>query len=190
MTSTFFFPFAHKNTGLKQTIHWGPLESAWILRHFWHKGIDIPDVVKDVVGFGCETTQELRMKKRNATLDGFQELLTDCVLIYEGAVVAILLHEFVPSNQAVEYFAMMAYMWQFDRHVTRTCSPETKMAMFGHKFCYKDCVPTRWASKSWTYCSHFPSFFPWTNLLIFDLSSGSSITSETMNPFSRTRRKI
>jgi len=61
--------------------------------------------VKDVVGLGCETTQELRMKEPNATLNGFRELLTDCVLIYEGAVVAILLHEFVLSNQVVKYFA-------------------------------------------------------------------------------------
>jgi hypothetical protein len=51
-----FFPFAHRNTGLKQTIHWGPLESAWILFHFRQKRIDIPDVVKDVVGLNCEMT--------------------------------------------------------------------------------------------------------------------------------------
>ncbi len=70
---------------MKETVHWGPLESAWILSHFRRKGIDISDVVKDVVGLGCETTQELRMKEQNATLDGFLELLTDCVLIYEGA---------------------------------------------------------------------------------------------------------
>jgi hypothetical protein len=42
--------------------------------------------------------QELWMKERNAILDGFQELLTNCVLIYERAVVAILLHEFVSSD--------------------------------------------------------------------------------------------
>jgi hypothetical protein len=41
---------------LKETVHWGPLESAWILSHFRRKGIDIPDVVKDVVGLGCEMT--------------------------------------------------------------------------------------------------------------------------------------
>ncbi len=105
------------------------MESAWILRHFRQKGIDIPDVVKDIIRFGCETTQELRMKERNATLDGFRKLLTDYVLIYEGAVVAILLHEFVPSDQAVEYFAVMAHMWEFDGRITRTCSPKTRMAM-------------------------------------------------------------
>jgi hypothetical protein len=87
---------------LKQTIHWGPLESAWILCHFRQKGIDIVDVVKYVVGFGCETTQELRMKERNVTLNDFRELLTNCVLIYEGAVIAILLHEFVLFDQVVE----------------------------------------------------------------------------------------
>ncbi len=132
-----------RNTGLKQTVHWGLLESAWILYHFQQKGIDIPDVVKDVVRPGCETTQELRMKKQNVTIDGFRELPIDRVLIYEGAVVAILLHEFVPSDQAVEYFATMAHMSEFSGRVTRTCSPETRMAMFGHKFCYNDCVPPR-----------------------------------------------
>jgi hypothetical protein len=58
-------------------------------------------------------------------------------------MVAILLHEFVPSNQANEYFAMMAHMWEFGGHITRICSPKTRMAMFGHKFCYNDCVPAR-----------------------------------------------
>jgi len=137
------FPFARRNMGLKQTVHWGPLESAWILCHFRQKRIDNPNVVKDVVEFGCETTQELRMKEWNATLDGFRKLMTDCVLIYEGAVVAILLHEFVPSDQAVEYFAAMAHMWEFGGHVIKTCSLETRMAMFGHIFCYNDCVPAR-----------------------------------------------
>jgi hypothetical protein len=31
--------------------------------------------------------------------------------------------------------------------VTKTCSLETRMAMFGQIFYYNDCVPTRWASK-------------------------------------------
>jgi len=99
--------------------------------------------VKDVVGFGCETTQKLRMKERNVTLDGFRDLPTDCVLIYERAMVAILLHEFFSSDQAVEYLAAMAHMWEFDGRVTRTCSPETRMVMFGHKFYYNNCVLAR-----------------------------------------------
>ncbi len=99
--------------------------------------------MKDVVGLGYETTQELRMKERNTTLDGFRELSTDCILIYKGAVVAVLLHELVPLDQDSEYFAAMADMWEFGRRVTKTCSPETRMAMFGHKFCYNDCVPPR-----------------------------------------------
>jgi hypothetical protein len=90
--------------------------------------------VKDIVGLGCEMTHELRMKERNATLDGFRELLTDCVLIYEGVVVSNLLHK---------YFTTMAHMWEFDGHITRTCSPETRMAMFGHRFYYNDYVPAR-----------------------------------------------
>jgi hypothetical protein len=56
-------------------------------------------------------------------------------------MVAILLHEFVSSDQAVEYFAVTAHMWEFGGHITRTCYPETKMVMFGHRFCYNDYVP-------------------------------------------------
>ncbi len=103
--------------------------------------------MKDVVALGCETTHELKMKEWNMTLDDFQELPTDCILIYEGAVVAILLHEIVPSDQTSKYFNTMANMWEFGRRVTRTCSPKTRMAMFGHRFCYNDCVPARLASQ-------------------------------------------
>jgi hypothetical protein len=74
------------------------------------------------------------------TLDDFRELPTDCILIHEGAMVIVMLHELVSSNQASEYFSAMANMWEFGRRVTRTCSPETRMAMFGHRFCYNDCV--------------------------------------------------
>jgi hypothetical protein len=84
ITSTYFFPFVHRNMGLKQIVHWGPLESAWILHHFQQKGIDISNLVTNVVRLDCETTQELRMKERNTTLDSFRKLLTNCVLIYEG----------------------------------------------------------------------------------------------------------
>ncbi len=66
--------------------------------------------MKDIVGLGYETTQELRMKERNVTLNSFREFMMDCVFIYEGVVVAILLHEFVSSDQAVKYFVAMAHM--------------------------------------------------------------------------------
>jgi hypothetical protein len=50
------------------------------------------------------------MKERNTTLDDFRKLPTDCILIYEGAVVVVVLHELVPSNQAFEYFDAMENM--------------------------------------------------------------------------------
>ncbi len=103
--------------------------------------------MKDVVGLNRETMEELKMKEWNTTLDGFQELSTDRILIYEGAVVIVLLHELVLSDQASKYFTTMANMWEFGGRVTRTCSPKTRMAMFGHKFCYNNCVPTRSASQ-------------------------------------------
>jgi hypothetical protein len=116
--------------------------------------------MKDVIGVDYEMTQELMIKKRNTTLDGFWELLTNCILIYEGAVVVVLLHELVLSDQASEYFATMANIWEFNERVTKTFSPETGMAMFGHRFYYNDCVPVRSLCKLWMYPSNFLSFFP------------------------------
>ncbi len=37
--------------------------------------------------------------KRNTTLDGFHELATYWVLVYDGVVNIILLHNFVPLNE-------------------------------------------------------------------------------------------
>jgi len=104
------------------------------------------------------------MKERNTTLDSFRELPTDCILIYERVVVVVLLHEFVSSDQAFEYFITMADMWEFGECVTRTCSLETKMAMFGHRFCYNNCVLAKSPCKPWTYPSHFLGFSPLSNV--------------------------
>lgn len=87
--------------------------------------------------------QELRMKKQNTILDCFRKFLTNCILIYKGVVVVVLLHKLVPSDEASKYFDAMANMWEFGKHVTRTYSPNTKMVMFGHRFCYNDYVPAR-----------------------------------------------
>ncbi len=53
------------------------------------------------------------MKEWNTTLDGFREPLTDCILIYERAMVVTLLHKLVPFDQASKYFSTMANMWEF-----------------------------------------------------------------------------
>jgi hypothetical protein len=81
---------------LKQIVHSGPLQNAWIIQ------IDILSAVKDVVGFSYETIQKLRMKKQNVTKDGFREFTMHCILLYEGAVAAILLHDCVLFNQVLE----------------------------------------------------------------------------------------
>ncbi|CAK9278607.1 unnamed protein product [Sphagnum jensenii] len=41
----------------------------------------------------------------------------------------------------------MAHMWEFGGRITKTCSPKTKMAMFGHRFYYNNCVPASQRSK-------------------------------------------
>lgn len=64
----------------------------------------------------------------------------DYILIYEGAIVAILLHNFVSLDQTLEHFVTMAHMWESNGHVTKTCFSETKMTMFGHRFYYNDHV--------------------------------------------------
>jgi hypothetical protein len=83
------------------------------------------------------------MKERNVTFDGFRKLETDYILVYERVIIVIMLHDFVSFDQAFEYFTIMANMWEFGGRVTKTCSPATRMAMFGQRFYYNDYVPTK-----------------------------------------------
>jgi hypothetical protein len=92
----------------------------------------------------------------------------DYILIYEGAVVVILLHNFVSLDQTLEYFVAMAHMWESGGHVTRICFSETKMVMFGHISYYNDSVSASEHVNRAHIIFIFLCFSHQTSLLIFN----------------------
>jgi len=91
--------------------------------------------VKDVIGFEYETLQELKLMEQNIALNNFHELATYCILVYDGVIVGFLLHNFVPSNEAIEYTITMVHLFEHNGHMKKTCSLEMAMAMFSPRFC-------------------------------------------------------
>jgi hypothetical protein len=101
--------------------------------NFQDHGINIPIIVKDVIGFEYETLHELKLIK-NITLDNFHELTTYCILVYDGVVVGFLLHNFVPLNEATNYAITMVHLFEHGGHMMKACSLEMAMVMFSHRF--------------------------------------------------------
>jgi hypothetical protein len=120
---------------LHSTKYWGLRESAWIIRHFRNEGHSVPDSVCQVIRLGHATSHEGQNKGTYPNLRDFRELREDCMLIHHGEMVAILLHRFVPSTKASEHLQTLGYLFRYGGTISRSCSRESRMALFGHKFC-------------------------------------------------------
>ncbi|CAK9191474.1 unnamed protein product [Sphagnum troendelagicum] len=147
-----------RNTKLSFTKHWGVDKSASIIRHFCAVGHSVPDSVRKVIGLGIPTSSQEKNKGHYLNLDDFQEVYEDSMLIHHGEMMALILHGFVPSSEAPEHVRMLGDLFQYGGTMLRTCSPKSRMALFGHRFCCGDltmdrrtCVRnSRRGSKSWT----------------------------------------
>ncbi|CAM6054105.1 unnamed protein product [Sphagnum tenellum] len=80
------------NIKLQSTKYWGPGESAWIIRHFRNEGHNVPDSVQQVIGLEHTISDKGQNKGTYPNLRDLKELSEDCMLIYHGEMVAILLH--------------------------------------------------------------------------------------------------
>jgi hypothetical protein len=65
------------------------------------------------------------------------------MLIHHGEMVAILLHGFVVSTEASEHVQTLGYLFQYGGTISRSCSREFRMALFGHRFCRGDLTVDR-----------------------------------------------
>ncbi|CAK9255200.1 unnamed protein product [Sphagnum jensenii] len=127
-----------RNTKLSFTKHWGVDKSASIIRHFCAVGHSVPDSVRKVIGLGIPTSSQEKNKGHYLNLDDFQEVYEDSMLIHHGEMMALILHGFVPSSEAPEHVRMLGDLFQYGGTMLRTCSPESRMALFGHRFCCGD----------------------------------------------------
>ncbi len=132
-----------RNIKLHSTKYWGPRESAWIIRHFRNEGHSVPDSVRQVIGIGRTISDVGQNKGTYSNLHDFKELSEDCMLIYHGEMVAILLHGFVPSTKASEHLQTLGYLFRHGDTISRSCSQESRMVLFGHRFCRFDLTMNR-----------------------------------------------
>ncbi|CAM6044136.1 unnamed protein product, partial [Sphagnum compactum] len=132
------------NIKLHSTKYWGPGESAWIIRHFRSEGHSVPGSVRQVIGLGHTISDEGQNKGTYPNLRDFKELSEDCMLIYHGEMVAILLHGFVPSTEASEHLQTLGYLFRHGGTISWSCSRESRMALFGHRFCRFDLTVDRY----------------------------------------------
>jgi hypothetical protein len=88
---------------------------------------------------GITTSSPEENKGHYPNLDDFQEIYEDSMLIHNGEMMAIILHAFVPSTKALEHVQTLGDLfWYGD-----TCSLESRMALFGHRFCRGDLAVDR-----------------------------------------------
>jgi hypothetical protein len=71
-------------------------------------------------------------------LDDFIEICEDSMLIHHGEMMAIILHEFVSSTEASEHVRTLGDLFRYGGTILRFCFRESRMALFGHRFCQGD----------------------------------------------------
>jgi hypothetical protein len=82
------------------------------------------------------------------------------MLIHKGDMIAVILHGFVPPGEASEHVQTLGDLFRYGGTIVRSCSRESKMVLFGHRFCRGDLTVDRWvpfpSQKNFTFgCSAF-----------------------------------
>ncbi len=132
-----------KNVKLHFTKYWSLSESAWIIWHFRNEGHNGPDSMRQVIGLGHVTSHKGQNKGMYHNLHDFRELREDYMLIHHGEMVAILLHRFIPLTEASEHVQTLGYLFQYGGTISRSYSRESRMTLFGHRFCHGDLTMDR-----------------------------------------------
>ncbi|CAM6021606.1 unnamed protein product [Sphagnum balticum] len=107
----------------------------------------VSDSVRKVIGMGIPTSSPKENKGHYLNLEDFQEIYEDCMLIHNGEMVATILHAFVPSIEASEHVQTLGDLFWYGGTMLRTCSPESQMVLFGHRFCRDDLTVDRSRTK-------------------------------------------
>jgi len=93
-----------------------------------------------VIGFGIATSHEGENKGHYPILDDFIEIYEHSMLIHHGEMMAIILHEFVSSTETSEHVRALGNFFRYGGTILRFCSRESRMVLFGHKFCRGDLI--------------------------------------------------
>jgi len=131
---------ACRNVKLCLTKHWGLEDNAWIIRHFRVVGHSVLDSIQKVIGLEIATSPEGENKGHYPILDNFIKICEDSMLIHHWEMMAIILHEIVPSTEASEHVRTLGDLFRYDGTILRSCFRESRMALFEHKFCRGDLI--------------------------------------------------
>jgi hypothetical protein len=119
---------------------WGKEESQWMLDYFRKKGHNIPNFIQTIIRLGQGEKTTLKAQEKFQSCNDFQELGVSCLLVSNSIIIAILLHNFIPNEQALKDMVAMVHMVKWGGAVNKMCSKDMKMVMFGHKHCFNDLV--------------------------------------------------
>jgi len=86
------------------------------------------------------------------------------MLIHNGEMVAIILHAFVSLIEASKHVQTLGDLFRYGGTMFHTCSLESQMALFGHRFCRGNLTVDRSVLCNQDGCSfrnfYFILFFP------------------------------
>jgi hypothetical protein len=99
--------------------------------------------MRKVIGLGIATSPVEQNKGHYPILDDFTEIREDSMLIHHEEMIIIILHEFVPSSQASEHVRTLGNFFRYGGTILRSYFRETRMALFGHRFCRGDLTVDR-----------------------------------------------
>jgi len=120
---------------------------------------------------GILTSSPEENKGHYPNLKDFQEICEDSMLIHNGEMVAIILHAFVPSIEALEHVQTLGDFFRYGGTMLCTCSPESQMALFGHKFCRGDLTVDRSVFCNQDGCSFRNFYFTFFFLMVREVLS-------------------
>jgi hypothetical protein len=120
---------------------------------------------------GIPTSSPEENKGHYPNLEDFQEICEDSMLIHNGEMVAIILHAFVPSIEASEHVQTLGDLFRYGGTMLHTCSPESQMALFGHRFCRGDLTVDRSVLCNQDGCSFINFYFTFFFLMAHEVLS-------------------
>jgi hypothetical protein len=66
------------------------------------------------------------------------------MLIHNGDMIAIILHGFLSPGEASEHVRTLGHLFRYGGTTLNSCSRESKMVLFGHRFCRGDLTVDGW----------------------------------------------
>lgn len=129
------------NTKMCLTKHWGFDNNAWIIWHFRATRDNVPDSIQKVIYLRITMSLKGQNKGSYLILDDFQEIHEDSMLFHHEKMIAIILHEFVPSTKVSEHVWILGVLFRYGGTILRSYSRESQMALFRHRF-----------SSRWSHC--------------------------------------